>query len=132
MSASLRPLLSKKSDYNWTAECKNAFQNNKLGEANSVELKHVDIHSDIRVFYDASHNDLVAFLEQLGTEGWRQSPLHHDFKRSREKYSTIELEMLAVLWGAKYYRNNIQGRFFTVITDHKGLISLLNGNKKKN
>ena len=31
MSAPLRPLLIKKSDYNWTAECENAVQNIKLG-----------------------------------------------------------------------------------------------------
>ena len=68
-SAPLRPLLSKKSDYNWTAECENAFQNIKLGVSNIVELKHFDIHKDIRVVCDASHNGLGAVLEQLGTEG---------------------------------------------------------------
>ena len=47
-------------------------------------------------------------------------------------YSTNELEMLAVVWGAEYFRNYILGRSFTVITDHKALISLLNGNNKKN
>ena len=40
--------------------------------------------------------------------------------------------MLAVVWGAEYFRNYILGRSFTVITDHKALTSLLNGNKKKN
>ena len=40
--------------------------------------------------------------------------------------------MLAVVWGAEYFRNYILGRSFTVITDHKALISLLNGNNKKN
>ena len=34
--------------------------------------------------------------------------------------------------GAEYFRNYILGRSFTVITDHKTLISLLNGNNKKN
>ena len=40
--------------------------------------------------------------------------------------------MLAVVWGAEYFRNYILGRSFTVITDHKALISLLNRNNKKN
>ena len=47
-SAPLRPLHSKKNEYNWTTECENAFQSNRLGVANIVELKHFDIHKDIR------------------------------------------------------------------------------------
>ena len=34
--------------------------------------------------------------------------------------------------GAEYFRNYILGRNFLIMTDHKALISLLNGNKKKN
>ena len=133
MSAPLRPLLSKKNEYNWTAECENAFQNIKVGVANIVELKHFDIHKDIRVVCDASHNGLGAVLEQLGTEGWSPISFASRFLNAAEKkYSTNELEMLAVVWGAEYFRNYILGRSFTVITDHKALISLLNGNNKKN
>ena len=40
--------------------------------------------------------------------------------------------MLAVVCGSEYFRNYIFGRQFTVVTDHKALVSLLNGNKKKN
>ena len=78
MSAPLRPLLSKKNEYNWTAECENAFQNIKLGVANIVELNHFDIHKDIRVVCDASHNGLGAFLEHWVQKGVALSLLHHD------------------------------------------------------
>ena len=100
MSAPLRPLLSKKNEPNWTAECENAFQNIKLGVANIVEIKHFNIHKDIRVVCDASHNGLGAVLEQLGTEGWRPISFASRFLNAAEKkYSTNELEMLAVVWG---------------------------------
>ena len=36
------------------------------------------------------------------------------------------------MWGAEYFRNYILGRKFLTVTDHKALISLLNGNDKKN
>ena len=100
MSATLRPLLSKKNEYNWIAECENAFQSIKLGVANIVELKQFDIHKDIRVVCDASHNCLGAVLEQLGTGGWRPISFASRFLNAAEKkYSTNKLEMLAVVWG---------------------------------
>ena len=72
-------------------------------------------------------------MELLGTEGWRPISFASRFLNAAEKqYSTNELEMLAVVWGAEYFRIYIPGRSFTVITDHKALISLLNGNNKKN
>ena len=39
--------------------------------------------------------------------------------------------MLAVVWGAEYFQNYVLGRPFTIITDHKVLVSLLNGKNKK-
>ena len=62
ISAPLWPLLSNKNEYNWTAECENVFQSIKFGVANIVELKNFDVHKDIRVLCDASHNGLGAVL----------------------------------------------------------------------
>ena len=101
--------------------------------ANFVELKHFDVHKDIRIVCDASHNGLGAVLKQLGTEGWRPISFASRFlNAAKKKYSTNELEMLAVVWDSEYFRNYIFGRKFTVVTDHKALVSLLNGNNKKN
>ena len=134
-SVPLRPLLSKINEYIWTSECKNAFQNLKKPSANIVELRHFDIHKDIRIVCDASHNGLGAVLEQLGPEGRRLISFASRYLNEAEKkYSTNELEMLAVVWGggAEYFRNYILGRNFLIVTDHKSLIFLLNGNNKKN
>ena len=132
-SAPLRPLLSKNNEYIWTPECQNAFENLKKQVSNIVELRHFDIHKDIRIVCDASHNVLGAVLEQLGPEGWRPISFASRYLNEAEKkYSTNELEMLAVVWGAEYFRNYILGRSFLIVTDHKALISLLNGNNKKN
>ena len=133
ISAPLRPLLSKKNDFLWTNECQIAFEMFKKQVANIVELKHFDVHKDIRIVCDASNNGLGALREQLGTEGWRPISFAFRFWNATEKkFSTIEIEILAIVWGSKYYRNYIIGRKFTVVTDHKALVSLLNGNNKKN
>ena len=114
MSAPLRPLLSKRNDYNWTAECENAFQNIELGVANIIELKHFDIHKYIRVVCDASHNGLGAVLEQLGTEGWRPISFASRFLNAAEKkYSTNELEMLAVVWGRIFQKLHFRKIFYS-------------------
>ena len=132
-SAPLRPLLSKKNEFVWTNDCQIAFESLKKQVANIVELKHFDVHKDERIVCDASHNGLGAVLEQLGAEGWRPISFASRFLNAAEKkYSTNELEMLAVVWGSEYCRNYIFGRKFTVVTDHKALVSLLNGNNKKN
>ena len=101
--------------------------------SNIVELRRFDIHKDIRIVRDASNNRLGAVLEQLGPEGWRPISFASRYLNEAEKkYSTNELEMLAVVWGAEYFRNFILGRNFLIVTDHKVLISLFNDNNKKN
>ena len=132
-SAPLRPLLRKKNGFVWTNECQVAFEILKKQVAIIVELKHFDVHKDIRIVCDASHNGLGAVLEQLGAEGWRPiSFASRLLKAAEKKYSTNELEMLAIICGSEYFRSYIFGRKFTVVTNHKALVSLLNGNNKKN
>ena len=105
----------------------------KPEKANIVELRHFDIHRDRRIVCDASHNGLGAVLEQLNSDGWRPISFASRYLNEAEKnYSTNELEMLAVVWGAEYFRNYVLGRKFLIVTDHKALVSLLNGNNKKN
>ena len=114
-------------------ECQISFENLKKLVANIVELRHSDIHGDIRIVCDASHNGLGAVLEQLNSDGWRPILFASRYLNEAEKnYSTNELEMLAVVWGAEYFRNYVLGRKFLIVTDHEALVSLLNGNNKKN
>ena len=132
-SAPLRPLLSRKNEYVGTPECQASFDNLKNQVANIVELKHFDVHKDMRIVCDASHNGLGAVLEQLGTDGWRPTSFASRYLNDAEKrYSTNALEMLAVVWGAECFRNYVLGRPFTIITDHKAIVSFLKRKSKKN
>ena len=66
--------------------------------ANIVELKHFDVHKDIRLMCDVSPNGLGEVHEQLGSDGWRPISLASRFLIAAErKNSTNELEMLAVV-----------------------------------
>ena len=84
-SAPLRPLLSESNEHIWTPECQNAFKNLKKQVSNIVELRHFDIHKDIRIVCDASHNGVGAVLEQLGLEGWRPISFASRYLNDAEK-----------------------------------------------
>ena len=107
VSAPLRPLLSQNNDFVWTPTREDAFQQLKSLVKSIVELRHFDIHRETRIICDASHDGL-------------------------EAYSTNELELLAVVWATEHFRNYIYGRYFTVISDHKALLTLLNSSPKGN
>ena len=63
VSAPLRPLLSQNNDFVCTPNCENSFQQLKSLVKNIVELRHFDIHREMRIIYDASHDGLGAVLD---------------------------------------------------------------------
>ena len=100
---------------------------------NIVEFKHYDIYRETRIVGDASHNGLGAVLEQYGSNGWHPISFASPYPNPAEKnYSTNELELLAVVCATEHFRNYIYGRYFTVISDHKALLTLLNSSPKRN
>lgn len=48
---------------------------------------------------------------------------------AEKKYSQLKKEGLTVIFGIKRFHNCLYGRNFTIVTDHKPLISLFNGTK---
>ena len=50
-------------------------------------------------------------------------------KHTRKKYSTNELELLAVVWSVDRFKHYLLGKEFVIATDHKALVSALDENK---
>ena len=95
-----------------------------------MELRHFDVHKHTRIVCNASHNGLRDVLEQLSTEEWR--PFSFYLNDTENPFSKNDLGMLAVVWGPEYFRNYVLGRKLQIVTDHKALVSFLNGNNNKN
>ena len=131
VSAPLRLLLSQNNDFVWTPNRENAFQKLKSLVKNIVELRHFDIHRETRIICDASHDGLGAVFEQYSDSGWHPISFASRYLNPAEKnYSKNELKLLAVVWDTEHFRNYIYGRYFTVISDHKALLTLVNSSAK--
>lgn len=125
----LRPLMSPKSSFNWTADHNAAFLKTKKALAEPPILAHFDHTLPTVLQTDASRLHGIGYALLQEHEGiWRLVQCGSRFLADVEsRYSTIELEMLAVVWAMKKCKYYLLGLpQFSHITDHKPLIPLLN------
>ena len=123
-----RPMinLTKKKEPNkviWTPECEKSFQDLKTRLTSAPILKAPDFSKPFLLQTDASLTGLGAVLTQLDDQ-LREHPvvyLSKQLKPSEKNYAISELECLAIVWSIGKLRYYLQGRKFTVITDHKAL-----------
>ncbi|CAH2226625.1 jg26952, partial [Pararge aegeria aegeria] len=110
-------------DSNYT----NCFENCKTLLTNDPILKYPDFDKDFILTTDASNFAIGAVLSQ-GTIG-SDKPIAYASRTPNESeinYSTIEKELLAIVWATKYFRPYIFGRKFKIVTDHKPLQWVMN------
>ena len=95
----------------------------KNAVAKNSKVNYYDANRETRNKCDSSHNGLVATLA-LG-----RSFASRYLNLKEKKDSTNELELLAVVWAVNRYKHYLLGKTFTIATDHKALLSALDGNK---
>lgn len=76
---------------------------------------------------DASNVALGAVLSQgsLGSDK-PVSFASRTLNETEQNYSTVEKEMLAIIWAIKYFRPYLFGKKFKIVTDHRPLTWLMN------
>lgn len=100
---------------------KEAFEKLKNILMSNMVLKHPDFNENFILTTDASNNALGAVLSQ------KNGPLafaSRTLNKHECNYSTIEKELLAIVWAVKQFRHYLYGRKFDLQTDHKPLIWL--------
>ena len=110
----------------WSSECTTAFGAIKDALSNATMLMHPSSDRQTCLMVDASDTAVGAVLQQ--DIGGSLQPIAFFSKRlqpAEVKYSTFGRELLAVYLAIKHFRHFIEGREFTVFTDHKPLIYAL-------
>ena len=126
----LRPLLKKNSKFLWRDEHEKQFSLIKEQIAKTTENKHFNTELETRIKCDASRKGLGYALEQRTPNGWRTVAFASRFLNSVEdRYSINELELLGVVWSVEHFKYYLYGKPFTVITDHRALLSIMRENR---
>ena len=134
LSEPLRPLLSKKNKksqnkLDWKDKHTTTFEQIKKQIINITENKHFDINKETRVKCDASRKGLGAALEQKHNSIWKPVAYARRFlNKLEERYSTNELELLAIVWALKHFKYYLYGNKIPQ-TDHQALLSALKNNR---
>ena len=87
-------------------------------------------HWKNRIKCGLSRQGLGAALEQLDCVGWKTVAFASRFlNNNEERYSINELELLGVVWAIEYFKYYLFGKNFTVLTDHRALLSVLKSHR---
>ena len=125
-----RPLLKKSEKFIRNENHQTHFEHIKTAIANATENTHFNPTLETRIKCDASRQGLGAALEQLDCEGWKTVAFASRFLNSNEeRFSINELELLGVVWAIKYFKYYLFGKKFTVLTDHRALLSVLKSHR---
>ena len=126
----LRPLLMKNSKFLWTEEHDKQFSLIKEQITETTEYKHFNPELETRIKCDASRKGLGCALEQRTPNGWHTVAFASRFLNSVEdRYSINELELLGVVWSVEHFKYYLYGKPFTMITDHRALLSIMRENR---
>ena len=130
LSSMLHPLyqlLNKSTAWSWSPARNNAFERAKTMLTSDSVLIHYDSQKELVVSCDASAYGVGAVLSHKLLDG-SERPFafaSRTLSSSERRYSQIEKETLACVFGVKKFHSYIYGRKFTLVTHHKPLLSLL-------
>lgn len=127
----LDKLMRKHQKWTWTNVEQKAFDGLKSVLSSDMNLAHYDPQLPIVVAADACDYGIGAVISHRYPDG-TEKPVHHaarSLTTAEKNYSQIEKEGLALVFAVTKFHKYIFGRKFTLLTDHKPLLSIF-GSKK--
>ena len=110
----------------WTKECQTSFDAIKEALAKAAMLRHPRPNAKLALTADASKFAIGAVLEQRGPLGWE--PLGFFSAKLEGKqpdWPPFDRELLAAFRAIRHFRHMVEGRTFTLYTDHDSLVPAL-------
>merc|ERR1712015_37960 len=106
----------------WTPQLDAAFKASKRALAAATMLVYPSMQAPTALTTDASVIGVGAVLEQFLEGKWKPLAFFScRFRTPETKYSTFDRELLAVHLAIRHFHFFLEGRSFTIFTDHKPL-----------
>ena len=110
----------------WTADCQASFNATKEALAKASLLFHPRPGAQLALTTDASNSAVGGVLEQRGPSGWEPLAFYSSKLKENERlWPPYDRELLGAFKGIRHFRDLIEGRQFTLYTDHQSLIPSL-------
>ena len=125
IAAPLTALTSKQNKFIWSEECKTSFNELKRRLISPPILQYPDHQKMFCLTTDASNVGLGAVLSQPSDD--KENVIAYasrTLSAAERKYTTTELECLAIVWAVERFRPYLYGTVFELVTDHKPLTYL--------
>ena len=136
LADTLAPLYSltnvERGQIEWTDQATQAFDAIKEQLINATTLAYPQDDLPLAIMADASNEAVGGVLNQSCNNAWQ--PLGFFSKtldKAQRKYSTFDRELVAIYLTVKHFRHLLEGRQFTIFTDHKPLIYAFKSNTEK-
>lgn len=131
LRAPLDELKKKGAKFVWTKDCEKAFNGLRTIINSKLLLCHYNPNLPIIVATDASEKGIGAVITHRLPNGKEKAIWHASraLTSAEKNYSQTEKEGLAIVFGIKKFHRYLYGREFTLLTDHRPLLSIF-GNKK--
>ena len=129
--APLYRLLRKDERWSWKAEQIKAFKKAKSLLQEAPVLVHYDNTKEIILACDASPYGVGAVISHRMDDG-SERPIGYassSLSPAEKKYSQLEKEALAIIFGVKKFHQYLYGLRFTIYTDHQPLKHLFNSTR---
>ena len=126
MVAPLNRLLAQGVDWQWADEQRKAVQCVKDTLTDPKQLAHYDPDEQIVMATDASPDGIGAVIHHRYKDGTEKAIEHASktLSPAERNYSQIEKEALSIVYGVTKFHRYLFGRTFTLITDHKPLLTI--------
>lgn len=122
ITAPLRQLTHKDTEWSWYEQQQHAFDTLKEHMSNPPVLSYYDVRKPVTLTCDASQYGLGAACLQ---EGKPVAYASRTLTDTETRYAQIEKELLAVVFACSKFHDYIYGKQITIETDHQPLVTII-------